>query len=834
MIGRAVNDTFLECATPSVPVEGYVSATVALKYTNTKRRTQVIATDGTTDSSAGLTFQFYNPEVVSAIRPYEGPARGGTALSIFGSDFRDTPELVVRFTFTGNSTAGASDAMVAPVATTVAVNFVSDVELLVNTPKCPMSSTGGFFFVDVSSNGVDFTPSDEGPLYFYDTSEPFVDAIAPVILREGGGAVVTIRGSSFPETYPTTLACVFGDAVPVPATRHSAELITCTAPSRVPGPVAVTVTSYRQSLSAEGDLMVEFIGALRVSSSWPTLGPASGGTVVTVNGEGFHVDEVYLCAFGSLQPPVISKFVNSSAITCVAPSLSRRENEGHVALQVLTSGDSYGYWESIVGELQDTALATGVEEADLLLAPLTFQYHYDIDVFRLNPANGPDSGGTEVRVSGSGFRDLPTASCQFGVGEPAPARVVDEWTLVCTANSFAAAVGNNELAHQESANVSKVGKGVPLRVTANGVDFSPKATPLFYYDAGIIMHSLAPDRGPSTGGMRVVIRGSGFQRNEYLGCRFGLELVVAEFLADDTIVCVAPPQSRLAVVVVSVTMNGQDFTSMTHSVGDDEKKDYLVFTYTNRAVVTEIQPNTGPTRGGTTVKVFGANFPNITTILRCRFGTVETAAEFVSPELVTCVAPAVAVGTGRVYLEVSDAGSLSSKGGAGAGTYCSTGPGVGPMIWTNSHVVFLFTEDAAVLAAFPSSGPCSGGTLVSLTGFGFENLQSLGCRFGDAAIGEEFENEAQRLNEPGAQVSAKYVSPTEVVCVAPPAHFTELDGNKTGRIRVAVTLNGQDYELRMAQFTYYPTPQASALFFESGRNERRKLHRWAIFYGDQY
>lgn len=832
--------------------------TVALRYTNTKRKTEFVASDGTdmhgrSSENGGLGFQFYRVEVVSEIRPHEGPLRGGTTVTITGADFRNTPELVVRFAYStmqGKNTTAAEEGDFDSTTATVPARYISSEELTVVAPRCPLGlGAGGLFFVEVSSNGVDFTPSSDGPLFFYDANEPFMESISPKILRESGGMVVTVHGSGFPETFPSTLTCVFGggdDAELVPATRYSAEVLACVSPSRRQGSVVVTVISDGQSFASDGDLFVEYIGDLRIFSSWPALGPASGSTAVTISGEGFRAEETYACAFGSsLQaPPVEAVLVDGSAVVCRTPRVSGGDN---VTLQVLaveddilTPSGSHIYPFASEG-LTDIAVATATAGGTITtttFASLFFEYHEDIQISRVTPSNGPVSGGTVVRVSGSGFLDLKQAACQFGEGGRTAATVINSGTLVCTTSPLV--TGN------VSTGTSRAEKAVELRVTMNGVDFSSGNTATaFLYDDDVTVSALVPDRGPATGGMRVVVRGSGFRPDEYLACRFGLQVAPAEYLWEDAIACWAPPQVRVSVVSVSVTLNGQDFSSAATPSAEYDGSGSAMFTYTDRAAVTAVQPDKGPTRGGTVVNVSGVNFADSPALL-CRFGDLVTgAAVFVSTEEVTCVSPAVPVGAaGRVYLEVSDDGNEITADEASPSSEEGVrqllelqGPGDDPTLWTNSGVEFVFVEDPVVLVAFPSSGPSNGGTRVSLTGSGFQNLPELGCRFGGIPPLARFEGErkddvdddgllrevtaAGIFEATGVDVAATFVSPTEVVCSAPEQSINWTSSSEIGygasdsaggaTVRVAVTLNGQDYGLRMAQFVYYPSPEILAI-----------------------
>lgn len=807
---------------------------IALRYANSKRKTIFTSKDGSVDSSGRLIFHFYPSEFVSGIQPYEGPSRGGTLLTVSGSNFRNTPELAVRFIFSGSSgvpTAEAHNSVNA--TTTVPARFMSSAELTLEVPRCPLGpGTSGFFSVEVSSNSLDFIPSNDGPLYFYNASEPFVATISPLILREGGGVILTVRGSGFPETYPSTLACVFGDDTVVLAVRYSAELLTCVAPSRRPGQVLIAVTSYGQSLASERDINIEYVGALHIFSSWPEIGPAVGGTAVTILGEGFRVDEVYTCVFGDIQPPVSTIFVNSSSLVCHTPGIPVGHESGEVNLRVLilqgdnTTLDGNYRSEVILAKVLISREVTAKDDLDLNPVSLYFRYYDNVNIFWASPANGPASGGTVVRISGSGFLDLPQTACRFGVGEPTPARVVDAWTLVCKTSSFISAAGiSTEVTPQVYSNMSQVDKRVAVRVSINGLDFSPSNTSVFFlYDDDMTVLAIVPDRGPATGGIHVLVHGSAFRQDERLGCRFGMQVVPAEYLRADIISCLVPPQVRLSVVSISVTLNGQDFVAgkgLPMPAG--EVYQYMLgplFTYTDRASVIALQPNRGPSRGGTRVRVSGVNFAD-TSIVLCNFGTVKTVAIFVSTEAITCASPAMPVGTGRVYLEVSDHSIGNSSSRNNPSLQFSANPGNDPMVWTNNGVEFTFTDDAEVLAVLPSSGPSSGGTLASLIGSGFEDLWELGCRFGGIQIGV-IGNDlgltvAEAFEKTAADTPAMYVSPTEIMCIVPEQSRTlNLDRTTAGgTVRVAATLNGQDYGLKMAEFTYYPTPEVNAVLVAS-------------------
>jgi hypothetical protein len=111
--------------------------------------------------------------------------------------------------------------------------------------------------------------------------------------------------------------------------------------------------------------------------------------------------------------------------------------------------------------------------------------------------------------------------------------------------------------------------------------------------------------------------------------------------------------------------------------------------------VSKVSPSTGPTTGGTLVTITGTNFTGATTVL---FGSVAgTNLTVVSPTQITVDSPAQSAGLRNVFVK--------TPGGKSA-----AGPGDG-----FNYVV----PPPTVTKVSPSSGPTTGGTLVTITGTNF-------------------------------------------------------------------------------------------------------------------
>jgi large repetitive protein len=135
--------------------------------------------------------------------------------------------------------------------------------------------------------------------------------------------------------------------------------------------------------------------------------------------------------------------------------------------------------------------------------------------------------------------------------------------------------------------------------------------------------------------------------------------------------------------------------------------------------VTNVNPNTGPTSGGTSVTITGTNFSGVTAV---SFGS-NAAGSFIvdSTTQITATSPA---GSGTVDVTVTAAGGTSAISSGDRFTY---GSGSAPAV-TNVN---------------PNTGPTSGGTSVTITGTNFSGTTAV--RFGSNAAGSFTVNSATQI-----------------------------------------------------------------------------------------
>jgi hypothetical protein len=197
------------------------------------------------------------------------------------------------------------------------------------------------------------------------------------------------------------------------------------------------------------------------------------------------------------------------------------------------------------------------------------------------------------------------------------------------------------------------------------------------------LSTIAPAQGTSAGGTTVTLGGSGFVAP--VTVTFGAAAGTVVSSSASTVTVVTPPHAAGAVAIV---LTNADIQSSTLVAG---------FTFTAPAVVpppslTGVTPASGPTAGGTTVALAGADFDVGASV--AFGGQVATVLSRTTTTL-TVTAPAHAAGP--VNLVVTNGDSQSATLAA----------------------AFTYVAPPSLTSVTPSSGPSAGGTSVTLAGSGF-------------------------------------------------------------------------------------------------------------------
>jgi IPT/TIG domain-containing protein/PASTA domain-containing protein len=192
------------------------------------------------------------------------------------------------------------------------------------------------------------------PVSVQETLQPGVSGVAPASGSTGGGTKLTITGHDF----SGATAVDFGSTPAKSFTVNSDTSITAIAPAGAAGPADVTVTTPggQSPTSASGRFTYS---APTVGSISPNRGPRTGGTTVTISGQGFT--GATAVNFGGT--PAKSFIVNSDTrITAVSPRAASGSVDVKVAAgsgqSTASAGDRFKFVQvCVVPNLEGKTLA---------------------------------------------------------------------------------------------------------------------------------------------------------------------------------------------------------------------------------------------------------------------------------------------------------------------------------------------------------------------------------------------------------------------------------------------------------------------------------------------
>src|SRR5215831_4554252 len=288
---------------------------------------------------------------VTGVSPSSGPAAGGTAITINGTNFA----------------SGATVTLGGTGATNVVV--VSNSQITATTAA---HAAGAVNVVVTNSDGQSGTLANG---YTYQGAAPTVTGVSPSSGPAAGGTAITINGTNFASGATVTLGGTAATNVVV----VSASQITATTAAHAAGVVNVVVTNS-DGQSATLTNGYTYVAAPTVTGVSPSSGPAAGGTAITINGTNFASGAtVTLGGTGATNVVVVS----NSQITATTPA--------HVAAAVnveMTNSDG-----------QSGTLANGY----------TYQGAAPT-VTGVSPSSGPAAGGTAITINGTNFASGATVT----------------------------------------------------------------------------------------------------------------------------------------------------------------------------------------------------------------------------------------------------------------------------------------------------------------------------------------------------------------------------------------------------------------------------------------
>jgi hypothetical protein len=647
-------------------------------------------------NSAALEFSYLSViSVVDAIDPAEGPETGGTPVTLTGSGF-----------------TGATSVEFDGIAGTEFV-VVDDTTITVTTPA-HLPEVVGVVVVDVE--GGDSLPVE----FTYLAVAADATSIVPNTGSEAGGEVVTITGTGFLGATGVEFDGVAGTAFTV----VNDTTITVTTPLHAPALIGVVV------LDDAGDsdpIPFEFVavGATATSIA-PSSGPSSGGTPVTITGTGFigatgvEFDGVPATGFvvvndttitatspandaglaevvvldpeGDSDPIVFEYDAEASVATALDPAEGSElggtpvtiTGSGFIGATAVEFDGTPGSAFTVVNDTTITVTSPAHEPGLIGVVvvdptgssdPLEFNYLSDAAVLdTIAPAEGPETGGTPVTLTGSGFTGA--TAVEFG-GVPGTGFVVVDDTTI-TVTTPAGAPGPVDVVVIDE-----------LGGDSNAIEFEFQSVPS-------AITTIAPAEGSEAGGTPVTLTGSGF--TGATAVEFDGLLGTAFTVVNDTTITVTTPAHGPGLVGVVVVDDAAG--------GDSDPVDFTYLAV--GAVATSVAPDSGSEAGGTPVTITGSGFLGATGV---EFdGVAGTAFVVVNDTTITVTSPAHAPDVvGVVVLDpVADSDPLE----------------------------FEYTADAADATSLdPTSGSEAGGDVVTITGSGF--LGATGVEF-DGTAGTAF------------------------------------------------------------------------------------------------
>jgi hypothetical protein len=509
---------------------------------------------------APSTFEVYANPSIESITPEFGPQSGGSMVTVYGLHFSATNP---RCNFGGFQ---------------VPAIFVTNTEIKCPSPPSPFRGTTSF---SISMNGEDFT--DRTEVQFEYTDIPTVIKTHSAFGPRRGNTISTFEVLES-RNAESIKECRFGvNSVGTKSIQSDAHQITCASPQGF-GMQSFSVSVDGRTFSSPQ--MYYYRKGAYVTNIIPNKAPASGGSIILVEGLNFTNSRDLSCRFGEVVVRAI--WHSTKEIRCNCPR--------HVP-------------SSVVFEVSNNGV-------DFSSSGKQFKFLASASVTAISPTHGPEDGGTVVTVFGIHFVASKDLVCKFGLVRTRVVEFISSTEIICIAPP-APTIGTTWGTFVEIANDN-------LTFTGNAEKFT--------YDPRVLIFDISPKSGYTRGGSRVMLYGTNFRNYLGLTCKFGTIDVPGYYISQSEVECISPLQVNDD-VEVEVSLNGEDFSFSRRS-----------FSYTETPTVSKIWPLSGPAwAGGTLVTVMGTAFSN-TQHLSCRFGQLVVPAMQVSNAKMACRSPAAQPG----------------------------------------------------------------------------------------------------------------------------------------------------------------------------------------------
>ncbi len=505
---------------------------------------------------------------------------------------------------------------------------------------------------------------------------PVVTGVAPTSGSTNGGTSITVTGTGFVSGAHVTVGGTAATSIAV----GSATTLTFVSPPHAAGAVDVIVTnSDGQATTFTNGFTYSAAAAPTITSIAPASGTANGGTTVTIAGTNFVAGATVV--IGGSKATVIA--VASNAISA--------ETTGHAGgaatvSVVVTNPDG----------LSPATLTNGFAYSTAAVPTLT----------TLSATSGPSNGGTSVVLTGTNL--APGALVSFGGTLAASVTYSSSTSITAVTPAKAAASAAVLITNPDGQTTSAT------PATFSFVAPLPAEKPTV--TAVLAVGSTAtPATGSTLGGTTLSITGTNFHTGSNakpvvrLSDTADCPTLVTTFPVADADVTVT---SSTSLTVKTPAGTGTALRvcvfNPTYAVAVDANALGQLngaFTYVAPVRLDSISASTGPSAGGTSLTFTGAGFPASgpgAVAPTIRFGGVLVPVADITLGTATTItsvlAPPHAVGTVTIEVVLAN----------GVGTTLSG--------------AYTYTASAApvLTSASPTTGNTNGGTVVTLTGTGFQ------------------------------------------------------------------------------------------------------------------
>ncbi len=667
-----------------------ITATAPAAATNITVADIMVISDTNGQAQAPIPFQYQPPATLATVSPIRGPMTGGTPVTLFGTNFLGT--LTVKFgSQLATGVVGSPDGT-RIVCVTAATSVEGAVDVVVE------SSVSG----KVTAAGA-YTFFNAAPAF-----PPSVSSIQPTHGALSGGTQLTINGQNFRGLVGVTVGGVACSNVVV---NTSGTLLTCNTPTGASAGPKNVVVSNGDATSTTVVNGFTYDAPMVIASVSPASGPASGGTLVTIDGSGF-LGNLFV-RFGG--QPASSVTVNGprTRITCVSPPVA--------------SGATVDV--DVLSDTNGTATATNA---------FTFT-NPPLQVTSLSPASGPLAGGTLLTIQGVAFMS-PVTVVIGGTVATGVAVSINQRTLTCRTPPGSVA-------------------GPVDVVVSSPVNGAATLTGGFSYNALPTITSVTPNNGPQGGGSPISIAGTGF---------LGSPVVTIDGVPCSNVSVNAQATLITCTTPAAANGNGTRVLSVSCALAGIVASSY---TYNPFPTITGVAPANGPLEGGTAVAIDGAGFEGTVSVTVDGLPAVVTGVNPAHTQVTVVMPPGNGLGPVDIDLTASLAGAVTAPG---AYTYDPNPP-------------------PTVTLIAPNNGPLDGGTPIVITGTNFKGNVTVLVE-GDFCTG----------------VTAN-TSGTQINCVTPPSL-----SQVAGPVTVDVISDTHGSISVGSGYTYNPRPVVSQVIPVSG------------------